>query len=276
MLHAIDDVERAERTSSPPPRRRLLLQEAPHHKAEAGASAMATTDAVPAYVRAHLARRVYALVAMQVACTAAVAAPLVVVPSARAWVVRGGGARTLGAGGLALSLVLACCALPAVRGRSPWNVLALAAFALVQGALVGATCALVPPATLLACLAATVALFGALSLLGWHRARGLTAEESALDVPQPSLGEAALVLLATAGVLVLARALLVPAEEASAFSLVASVVGVTAFGAFVVHDTGQIAATAGVDDAVDAALTLYLDLLNLFLCALECARAASE
>ena len=83
MLHAIEDVERAGRTpSSPPPRRRLLPEDARRHKADA--AAMATDVDVPAYVRTHLARRVYALVAMQVACTAAVAAPLVAVPSARA------------------------------------------------------------------------------------------------------------------------------------------------------------------------------------------------
>ena len=52
-------------------------------------------------------------------------------------------------------------------------------------------------------------------------------------------------------------------------SVVVSSLGVAGFCALVVHDTASLVTRYGVDDAVGAALQLYLDALNLFICVLQ-------
>ena len=57
-------------------------------------------------------------------------------------------------------------------------------------------------------------------------------------------------------------------------SVVVSSLGVAGFCALVVHDTASIVHRYGVDDSINAALQLYLDALNLFVCVLQLCEAA--
>tara|TARA_B110000046_G_scaffold107062_1_gene114436 strand:- start:275 stop:976 length:702 start_codon:yes stop_codon:yes gene_type:complete len=213
--------------------------------------------AVPPYVRAHFVRRVYALVAVQLGTTAGAAALC-------AGPLRAGAAAAapyLVLGGSFWALALAC-AQPCVRGRAPWNVLALGAFTLAESACVGGLAAVAPPGVILVAAAATAALFAGLSLLACALQRPLQWEGHCLA------------LLVAAGAMAFVGCFY--ATSSSALALGVGFVGILGFAGLVLHDTSQLLHVYGPDDALDAALQLYLDALNLFLCALQVLQASEE
>ena len=57
---------------------------------------------------------------------------------------------------------------------------------------------------------------------------------------------------------------------------VLSAIGVAVFTGLVVYDTSNMVHRLSVDDAVDAVVQLYLDVLNLFLCFLQLFQACDE
>lgn len=212
--------------------------------------------AVPPYVRAHFVRRVYALVALQLGTTAGAAAlcagPL------RAPVQHAAPYLLLGGSFVALALA---CAQPCVRGRAPWNALALAAFTLAESACVGALAAVAPVGVVVVSAAATAALFVGLSLLACALQRPLQWEGYCLA------------LLVAAGAMAFVGSFF---ATSSALALGVGFVGILGFSGLVLHDTTQLLHVYGPDDALDAALQLYLDALNLFLCVMQVLQASGE
>ena len=218
---------------------------------------IAPACAVPPYVRAHFVRRVYALVALQLGTTAGAAA-LCAGPLRAP--VQQYAAPYLLLGGSFVALALAC-AQPCVRGRAPWNALALAAFTLAESACVGALAAVAPVGVVVVSATATAALFAGLSLLACALQRPLQWEGYCLA------------LLVAAGATAFLGSFFV---TSNALALGVGFLGILGFSGLVLHDTTQLLHVYGPDDALDAALQLYLDALNLFLCVMQVLQASGE
>jgi FtsH-binding integral membrane protein len=196
---------------------------------------------VPPYVHTQLVRRVYALVSMQLGATALTAwalAPLWVSPL-----------QALHAGLLSIVFGLGfLCAFASARGRHPWNLVAFLGVTAAQAVGVSATCALYDPHAVVASASSAAALFVLLGAGTWVLGR-----------PPRDLEAVALSLLLLAGVL----GIFAPVTQGSVWGAA----GVMAMVLFVVHDTGTLRDLTP-DHALDAALQLYLDALNLFACLL--------
>lgn len=194
---------------------------------------------LPDYVHPQLVRRVYILVGLQSGATTLTAwglGPLWVSPY-----------QALSASLLATVMSLAMvCAFASVQGRHPWNLLAFLGITATQSVGVSALCALHDPHVVISCAGMATALFGCLSVGTWILGR-----------PPRDVEAVALSMLVVAGFL----GFLLPVTQTSAVGML----GVMAMVLFVVHDTGTLRDLTP-DDALDAALQLYLDALNLFVC----------
>ena len=229
-----------------------------HRKLDAASPFAA--DASPAYVRAGLVARVYALVAAQLGVTAAGAAWVALAPPAAALRTP---AAALGGSVGALGVV---CAFPAVQHRHPWNLLALLGLALALALPAGAASAAYADAglggLLLAGAGAGLAGFAALAGHATLARRDLSAWQGTLV--------AALCALLGAGLLDALAGPYAPLQLACAAG------GTVLFSGFVLHDAGAVVLHLTPDDAPAAALQLYLDAVNLVWSVVDLLRLASE
>ena len=150
------------------------------------------------------------------------------------------------------------CSMISLRQRHPHNLLLLGGFTFFQAYVVGAAAAIYAAQeqrTLIACsVGETMVIFGGLSAYVHATERDLTFLEG-------GLGVGLAVLLATG--LVLAYL-----PYSHAWHVLLSAAGVVVFSGCIVYDTSVMVHHMTPDDAVAAAVQLYLDVLNLFLCAL--------
>lgn len=205
---------------------------------------------VPPYVRRQFRTRVFALLATQLACTGGVVAGMHSTQHARDAVL----VATPWLLPLSLAGSLACsCAVPYAEGASA-GIGLLFVFTLCESALLATLTLGVPAVLLVAAAAASVGLFVALAAC---------TRLSAIDASgwQGWLGAG------TAGLLVGGLVNVCFPGVALHGWLVAC--GVILFGAWVVHDVSSLE-HMGPDDAVRATLYLYLDLVGLFVHALQC------
>ena len=211
---------------------------------------------IPTYVRRKFYIKVYSLVATQTAVTTSIVA-LCMFPL-RAFMQTEHGVTVSLVG--SVSALLLVCTLTCARQRFPYNLLMLMGIALTEGFAIGPMCAVVNNAPLI------LASFGACSFVfivmtGVTIVFKVPANELSLCIPLSCLAAASTLMLT---VTLLPHTLLLPT--------MVSMLGIVAFSAFVVNDTAALATQYGPDDAIDAALQLYLDLLNLFLCFVQASR----
>lgn len=216
--------------------------------------------AVPPYVRMHFVRKVYLLFALQLAVTATSVGLFLYHPSLHTWVTTGRNAMEL-MYGTSLASIALVCTFACVRSRFPWNGLAFAAFTAVEATSIGAVCGALQDTPLVLVSAAVAgAVFVALSIATWVFGKPPGLSESML-----------LVTFLSAGVVGLLAHVIGPT-----WALAGAFLGICAVCGFVVYDTARILDRLGPDDALDGALALYLDALNLFLCMLSCLQSGSE
>lgn len=215
-------------------------------------AALLVDAAVPPYVRARFVSKVYALVAFQLFLTTGSVALFVFQPMLHSWALTHGAfASFLGS---IWALFLACM-FSCARGRHPWNALIFVAFTLAESLSIGTLCGAIDnPSLVLTSIGSGLALFASLSLTTCMR-------KTSMDITEST----PMLILLGAGFVVLFGSLL----DVSGFVMLGSALGIVAFSGFVVYDTHQLLTTLGPDDALDAALQLYLDAVNLVLCVMN-------
>lgn len=206
-------------------------------------------SAVPPSVRVGFLRRVYGLLFAQLVATAGVCAATVAAPEGMSWVRRP--EAILGAG---LATVPLACAVGCVRQRHPWNLVLLAAFTACEAIVVAHVCALYATtglgALVLTAVVLTAIVFGSISAYVWLSGRDFSFVGGFLYTASLSV-----LAIVTFG-------LFVPTGPLQIGVAIGSVM---LFAGFVLYDTSQMLHRYGPDDAVDAALALYLDVIGLFL-----------
>jgi FtsH-binding integral membrane protein len=210
-------------------------------------------------VRMGFVRKVYSILTAQLLLTVIVAAPLQTVSSQ--WLVSHLFLCQLSLG---LTMAVACgimCA-PHLMRQFPTNYMVLFVFTLFEGILVGFVSAAYTAGSVVMCAAATVLIFMGLSVYAWKTTSDFTGMG-------PYLMGALLSLMAFGFVITIADmcGMHIP-HSGLAYALIALVI----FVFYIIFDTQMMIGEYnghknqfGVDDYVLAALTLYLDIINLFL-----------
>lgn len=195
-------------------------------------------------------RKVYGLLCVQLCFTAGMVAAATSRPDVLAVVTHPAVAATS-----AIVSISAVCATPCVAHRWPSNLLLLGTVTATLSVPVAAVAALAPPQCIVAALGGTAGAFlGAMALVS-------------ASVRMPTACEQWLAMATLAALpMALLQHLWLPASSA-----VIAWGGVVLFTAWIVYDVDVLCRRATVDDAVVAALHLYLDLVNLFLCVLQIA-----
>ena len=247
----------------------------PGYDPEAGCVADYAAAFAAQSVRDAFARRVLTIVAIQLAVTAAATVGLMSSPRAMLYVASSPLiVFSSWAAAFAITVALACS--PTLRTRHPHNMVALTAFTVCYGFLVAVTTSFYSASAITVALvvtAATVAVTAAIVTL-----RGIDAAR----------GRGLLFIASWAFVAAVAVSAFV---RSSALTLAIAGGGAALFAAYLLHDlalimggtswlTPNAAARTGValdpDDAVMAAITLYMDIATLFLQIVQLVQAAQD
>mmetsp|Transcript_8051 Transcript_8051/g.21445 ORF Transcript_8051/g.21445 Transcript_8051/m.21445 type:complete len:249 (+) Transcript_8051:55-801(+) len=208
-------------------------------------------------VRQGFIRRVFGLLALQLALTAGVSAAFIYSPPVRGFVASNPWTLWTALGG-SLVLVLLLSFSQTARRKHPWNMLSLFAFTACEALLVGTVCATYQANVVLLAVGVTAATVSALALFALNTKMDLT-----------MMGGSLLGLLFT----LLFASILQAFIHVSWLQWAISVGGATLFSAYLVFDIqllmGEGAVSISPDEYVFGALTLYLDVLNLFLYLLQ-------
>lgn len=226
-------------------------------------------------VRDGFARRVLTIVALQLAATAAGTVYIMSSPKASRFVATSPGlvaASWIAA--VAITIALACA--PSLRTRHPHNMFALAAFTAAYGFLVAATTSFYSAAAVGVALVTTAATVLGAALLVTVRG---------VDVAR---GRGTLYIASWAFMC----AVLVSAfVRSSALSLALAGAGAALFAVYLLHDLALVMGgsswlsptaaartrvVADPDDAVMAAITIYMDIASLFLQIVQLVQAAQD
>ena len=174
-------------------------------------------------------------------------------PSAQKWVANHPAMLTVS---LVLTLVSAI-GLVCVRKRHPWNIVLLGILNLCMSYIVGIVCLSYSPQIVIqAAVATTVSSFSASILAYALRNKNLTA-----------LGNFLFCILIVFVMLAMLRQFI---DMGKAMNTVYAGIGAVLFTAYIVFDTWWLLSRASPDDAIIVAVNLYLDVINLFMYALEC------
>ena len=211
-------------------------------------------DAIPE-VRGGFFTRVYALVATQLLLTFGWMGVVVLSPSMTEFVLTVPEARVIAS----ITGLLCLCPLFAYKDRHPINLLLLLLFTCCQAYVIGALGAMYVQHArgllVLYSLGLTTVLFAGLSLYVHITRRDMRGLEGPLAVGFVSL----------LGIGLFAAFF----PPTPILNLALSAGGVIIFSGYVLYDTSMMIHTMTPDDAVVAAVQLYLDILNLFVCILQ-------
>jgi len=205
-------------------------------------------------VRRAFVRKVYCLVAVQLGATALLAAPLAT--ASGAWLEAHAAlfmGSTLGLLALAVGLT---CGLSHLLRQFPWNLVILAVFTALEAVSVGFVCAMYELHSVLLCFGATATIAGALTLFAFTTKVDVTQLGGYLRAMSLSL-----FVLGLGGIF-----LGVPLLQAAY-----AIGGAILFSGYIVYDTQLILGGKyqekrfSIDDYVLAALSLYMDLVRLFM-----------
>jgi len=208
-------------------------------------------------------RKVYGILATQLLLTAMVAAPVSTL--IKQWTLANPGLVTAC---LVLSVMFSLgtvCALsckPELGRSYPTNMVLLTTFTMAEALLVGLVCSRYPVETVISAVVLTALIFGGMTMFAWKFADDFTGAG-------PYLGAALVALCAFGfGLFILQMC----GWSLPFMTKVYAGFGAVLFTLYIVYDTQLIIGTInghkfefGIDDYVFAALTLYLDIINLFL-----------
>ena len=205
-------------------------------------------------VRGGLAKRVYGLVATQLLVTLGWVAGVSMHPPLQHFVVTQPSLQLA----FAVSGLLILCPLSIYKHKHPHNLLLLAAFTVCQTYQLGVVAAALVQASetrlLLNGFAITAGIFLSASLYVHWTKRDLTWLEGGLG-----MGLFVLAFVAIAALW----------STDNTLHIVLAASGVSIFAGYILYDTSLMVHRMTPDDAVEAAVQLYLDILNLFLCVLQ-------
>ncbi|XWS36336.1 hypothetical protein CRYUN_Cryun20dG0076400 [Craigia yunnanensis] len=243
-----------------------MLWNQPYRKndTEAGASLLYPMMLEPPEMRWAFIRKIYSIVAIQLLATIAVAAAVVTVrPIAHFFVSTGAG--------LALYVVLiitpfiVLCPLYYYHQRHPVNYLLLGVFTVSLAFAIGLTCAFTSGKVILESVILTAVVVVALTLYTfWAARRGYD-----FNFLGPFLFGAVLVLMVFALIQIL-----FPLGKLSVmiYGCLASII----FCGYIIFDTDNLIKRHSYDEYIWAAVSLYLDIINLFLSLLTVFRVADS
>mmetsp|Transcript_32167 Transcript_32167/g.100246 ORF Transcript_32167/g.100246 Transcript_32167/m.100246 type:complete len:245 (-) Transcript_32167:217-951(-) len=203
--------------------------------------------------RRDFVRKVYSLVAVQLGATAALAAPIAM--ASDVWLEQNAAlflASTFGF--LILALSLTCCS--QLLRQFPWNLVILAVFTALESVSVGFVCAMYEVQSVLWCLGATAAIAGALTLFACNTKVDVTGMGGYLRATS-----LALFFIGLAGLFF----------HAPMLQMLYACGGAALFSGYIVYDTQLVVGgkhtekQLSIDDYVLAALSIYMDLVRLFM-----------
>lgn len=208
----------------------------------------------PASIRSGFVKKVYSLLTLQLLFTMSVCAGAMFMPSLNMFVVQTPELLYASVVGTFLTL----CPLFAYKSRFPWNLCLLLAFTTCEAYITSYICASFATTgnskLVLYSFAMTIAIFTTLSAYVHFSRRDFKFMEGFLV-------SCALCLL-----LISLFRILFPTPG---IQLVISCAGVIVFCGFVLYDTSEIVKYMSPDDAIIAAIQLYLDVLNIFIYMLQ-------
>mmetsp|Transcript_114642 Transcript_114642/g.286580 ORF Transcript_114642/g.286580 Transcript_114642/m.286580 type:complete len:290 (+) Transcript_114642:32-901(+) len=213
-------------------------------------------DAMTGENRANFIRKVFGILAFQMAITVTICAAAMFIPFVQAAFIRllvSPGASFM----IMIPAICVLCALQKYKSEHPTNYYLLLAFTVLMSMSVAGVCALYQKAGLgfliLQAFVATAIAFGSLSLYALKSGKDFTWMGGMLSMA----------LMGMIGFSFFGA--LFGFHGGAIFSLF----GVVVFSGFILYDTSRVLQVYGPDDAIVAAVELYLDILNLFLYILE-------
>ena len=220
---------------------------------------------LPSYILPDFYRKVYGLVAAQVAVTSGVVL-ICMYPLNQA--MRSPQGQTISLiGGLAALFTV--CQITSFKQRFPWNAVLLFSISIGEGFVLGHVCVIINDGILiltsfLAC-ASTFTCLSAITLCTSNNIQHSPFRQLSATV--------ALSSLMASGFLMVSNCFF---PMSSPMSYLISTLGIVGFSSLVVYDTSLLSMQYNVDESIEAALQLYLDILNLFMCFLQCLNGSSE
>jgi len=199
-------------------------------------------------------QKVYGLVAVQLAATAAIAAPIAT--ASDVWLQEHAGLLLFSSVGFLIFMVVLMCGGQQMLRKHPTNLLFLAGFTLLESIFVGFLCASYEMESVLLCLGVTASVAGALTLFACTTKIDTTSFGGYLNA-----ASLALFLVGLVGLFV----------RAPMLQLAYAAGGALLISGYLVYDTQLIVGGKhadkrfSLDDYVLAALHLYLDLVRLFM-----------
>lgn len=207
-------------------------------------------------VRLGFIRKVYGILAAQLALTCFISALFMFVPTLRSIAISSAGAlllvSTIGTFGTLFALI-------ANKDSYPLNLQLLAGFTVCEALLVGSICARYAASGLsllvLEALVITLAIFGGITLYAFTSKRDFSFMGGALY--------AALLAFIACGFINIILGVTGNKSQGLAFLMAWG--GSVLFSLYILYDTSVIIHHLGPDDAILGAISLFLDILNLFL-----------
>mmetsp|Transcript_41883 Transcript_41883/g.91354 ORF Transcript_41883/g.91354 Transcript_41883/m.91354 type:complete len:248 (+) Transcript_41883:84-827(+) len=204
-------------------------------------------------VRRAFVQKVYSLVAVQLVATAILATPIAT--AGEQWLQENSGLLLISTMAfLILAVSMGCCS--HLLRLHPWNLLILACFTALEAISVGFYCAMYEMQSVLWCLAATGAVAGALTAVAFSGKVDVTGMGSYLRATS-----LALFVIGLGGLMF----------GAPLMQLAYAAGSVVLFAGYLVYDTQLVVGGKhqekrfNIDDYVLAALSIYMDLVRLFL-----------
>lgn len=197
-------------------------------------------------IRHRFLQRVYLLLGVQVAFTAAISLVMMYSPGFQNWILQH--TWTLWASAIGSFVFMIACV--ALRRRYPWNLVLLSIFTACEGLLVGTVTAATDTSIVLDAFIITCVVFVGLSLFALQTKYDFTSWVPYMSMFLWALLGVGLVSLFT---------------NSSGLDLVYSYLAVILFSVFIIVDTQTVMNSCHPDDLIVAALMFYMDILNLFL-----------
>eukprot|EP00929_Paragymnodinium_shiwhaense_P116912 TRINITY_DN86942_c0_g1_i1.p1 TRINITY_DN86942_c0_g1~~TRINITY_DN86942_c0_g1_i1.p1 ORF type:complete len:241 (+),score=56.54 TRINITY_DN86942_c0_g1_i1:86-808(+) len=214
-------------------------------------------------VRAGFVRKVYSILCVQLAFTAALGAAIV--HQGPAWVKANGWLSAMSLVGMLVTVFIMLCCSEQLR-RFPNNYIVLCLLTVSMGISVGCTCTRYPTHVVLLAAGTTVGIFAGMTLYAWTTKTDFTGMG-------PYLFAAVITLIVFGLALSILNAFGVHLKM---LHVAYNALGVLLFTFYIVFDTqlmmgeyGGHQCSFGIDDYAFAAIALYMDIINLFLHLLE-------